>query len=321
MADEKSASPAAAPDDISISAIVKQAQDAQGQMARWDEGKKDAFIGTFHQRANAACYILVATARDIAQSALNRKFISQKHISDIFGKDQYSNTKWGAGLFEFDNNGHYYNNNRRIGGRSSEELDEIATERAKKVLKELPALKEAVRVISPEVAKWIERRDELLDEGQKLWDSFQEEFEEPLKLSDFPKDATREDIELELKTRTRDFRQKRAKMSEIGEEGQELERKINKALYRGLPGLADSIASVCKEYLERAKGMGSLDRRVAEQVKFGDSDAALTLLKQFEQDEATISDKIGAQFKAAMETLKTAVKEGRAKLGPKKKDA
>jgi len=49
-----------------------------------------------------------------------------------------------------------------------------------------------------------------------------------------------------------------------------------------------------------------MNRRVNEQINFGDSVTALEILKGFEKDELKISDEIEASFKKAMETLKLA---------------
>jgi hypothetical protein len=100
------------------------------------------------------------------------------------------------------------------------------------------------------------------------------------------------------------------KLDDIGDEGRTLDSKINKFLYDGLPGLSDAVIKVVKEYAERAAGFSALNRRVAEQVQFGDSEAAMEMLKTFEKDEVRISGDVKMQFDKAMEALRLAGKKG-----------
>jgi hypothetical protein len=104
-----------------------------------------------------------------------------------------------------------------------------------------------------------------------------------------------------------------AKLDEIGKEGQSLDSRINKFLYNGLPGLSDAVIRVVIEYIERYTGFSALNRRVAEQVKFGDSEAAMEMLRTFEKDEVKVSSDIQGQFDAALDALKVAAKRSPAK--------
>jgi hypothetical protein len=47
-----------------------------------------------------------------------------------------------------------------------------------------------------------------------------------------------------------------------------------------------------------------MGRRVSEHVKFGNSQAAVELLRTFEKDEVTISEDVAARFRTALEQLK-----------------
>ena len=100
------------------------------------------------------------------------------------------------------------------------------------------------------------------------------------------------------------------KLHECGKEGSRLEAVVGKRLFKGLPGLAEAVCEVITQHLERSKALDATSRRVTEQVKFGDSEAALELLRHFESDEAEVSAKVKATFTDALEKLKLAVKKG-----------
>jgi hypothetical protein len=107
----------------------------------------------------------------------------------------------------------------------------------------------------------------------------------------------------------------------MGEELQEMEIRISKALYAGIPGISDAIIKVINEHYERITALGNMCRRVSERVAFGDSAEALSLLSFFEKDEATVSDTIQAEFDAALVKLnltKTAVRKLKAAKRTKK---
>jgi hypothetical protein len=105
----------------------------------------------------------------------------------------------------------------------------------------------------------------------------------------------------------------------MGQTGIELDNQINKALYLGLPGLSDAVIKVVADHLERAVAFDQTTRRVTEKVLFGDSEAAMELLKGFERDEVTVSDNIKAEFSAAMLKLGIAAGKKTRQLKAKKK--
>jgi len=77
-----------------------------------------------------------------------------------------------------------------------------------------------------------------------------------------------------------------------------------------LPGLSEAVVKLITQYTDKATAFSALNRRVAEQVQFGDSEAALSMLKSFEKDEATVSSEVREQFDQALEALKAAAKAG-----------
>jgi hypothetical protein len=99
-------------------------------------------------------------------------------------------------------------------------------------------------------------------------------------------------------------------MNELGEDGAKLEDAINKTLYAGLPGLSEAVIQVIQDSIDRYRNFDTMSRRVEEQVRFGDNEAAMNILSNFEKDEVTVSDKVKAEFSEAMNKLKAAVKKG-----------
>ena len=107
------------------------------------------------------------------------------------------------------------------------------------------------------------------------------------------------------------------KINELTEEGLELDSDINKALYSGLPGLSDAVLAAICSMMERAKALSQMGRRVGEQVMFGNSEAALELLRRFESDEVKLSDDVKMELGQAMDKLKLAVATNKKKLKAK----
>jgi hypothetical protein len=170
-------------------------------------------------------------------------------------------------------------------------------------------MKDAVKVIAPDVAAKIEKRDKLQEEGQKLFDAL-EEYQGTLYMGDYPNMKICDFMDM-LKERTKARKKIVDKLEEIGDEGLELDSAIDKALFRGLPGLDDAIKELVKDHIERAKALDQFDRRVEEKIKFGDSQAAVDILQQFEKDEQAVSDKIKGSFQGALDKLKLLAKGGK----------
>jgi hypothetical protein len=284
------------------------AQLSNDQLSTWSEDKKATFVKTFNDRIRVARFILLATARQIVNKAKDRHFISDKHIKPL--KDSWCSTP--EDLFE--PQGAYgtpsYQNYRKfVGGRPTTELEAIAALRASDIINQLPGLNEAVRIISPEVALMIEKRSKLLKRGKELFEE-SEGLTGPLDMDDLDQTMTLATFRENVKLREKQKLALLSKLDDIGDEGRSLDTKIDKFLYDGLPGLSDAVIKVVKEYVERSAGFSALNRRVAEQVQFGDSEAAMEMLKTFEKDEVRISGDVKAQFDAAMEALKLAGKKG-----------
>jgi hypothetical protein len=151
----------------------------------------------------------------------------------------------------------------------------------------------------------IEKREQLLKQGKDLVEEANE-LSGALDIDDFPDTMTLAKFKAEVKVREEKRHAILAKMDEVGQEGQGLDRKINKFLFAGLPGLSQAVVDVVNNLYERASALSILQRRVTEQVQFGDSNAALSILANFEKDEVMVSDEIKSKFDAAIEALKKA---------------
>jgi len=292
----------------SITNLVPTAIDGTEQMATWSDEKKADFVKTFEKRSYAARLILEMTAEAMMDTASSRKFISDKHVGQIRKANTVTHS---CG---------YYRDVEEETGRTHQDLYGVAQEQAKAVLDGLPPLKKAVQIIDPDTAKKIDERDKLIAKGKKLRDELVT-LAEPIEMAELDQNMTVGEFRKMVKDREK--RQKRIvdQLEEIAKEGNQLENAINKALYQGLPGLSDAVVKAINDCYERSSALDATTRRVAEQVKFGDSDAAMTILQRFEKDEAEVSTDIKAEFQGALKALKLAATRKRktAKKLPKGK--
>lgn len=280
-------------------ALIKRVETES--MDKWSDERRKEFCQTFEDRAMAASYILAITAHKIWETAIERHFVSDKHSVDLVVKSR-NGLIYLPNQF-FDKTSNY--SCRTAGSRSVDELKKLAEERAELILAELPPLKDAVRIIDPVTAKRLDKRDALLKQVKLLKVKF-EQASEAIKMVDLDQSMTIGEFRKMCKDREKLRKRLADEMNEIGKEGTELAQQINKALYAGLPGLSDAVVKVVNEHIERATGLGAMTRRVTERVMFGDSKAALEILKGFEKDEVEVSANIKAEFAEALGKLKIA---------------
>jgi hypothetical protein len=288
----------------SNAALMKQA--SSGEIAMWSDEKKKEFVETFNARAKAGRWILQRTADMILKTALRRQFISEKHTRQLGSTTHLRSMEYRYPDYDLDDHNQY----GTVGGRPISDLDTIARERAELVLKELPPLKKAVSIIDAETAKRIERKEKIVEQLRKLKERLEDDdLNGPVRMSDVDPKMSVGDfmkmVELRVKTRKSIFR----KMDELAIEGNKLNAQIDKVLYKGLPGLSDAVVSIVQQHLDRATALDEMSRRVGERVMFGDSEAALEMLKSFEKDEQTIPDEVRAEFQKALEKLRVSKKQ------------
>lgn len=281
--------------EASTSSMLAKISD--GSMATWTETKKDEFVTLFRNRSKAAQYILKKAALIIIEKAAHRHFIGPRVKADLEKKAD------AHGLYEVSR---VFHQPTMVGGRDIIDLDIIAAERAKAILNELPAVKDAVKVIDPDTATLMDKRDRLILKLKAIKEALEElptriNMRDPAFADITVKEFLKGIKELEAK-RTKLARE----MCDIGTDGQALDEVINKKLYNGLPGLSDAVKKVAIQHIERSQALDATTRRVEEKVKFGDDEGATELLRGFERDEVKVSDDIKAEFANAMKKLNLA---------------
>jgi hypothetical protein len=284
------------------------------EIAGWSDARRNEFCEVFGNRVKVARYLLVKTAHIIMESAKRRRFISDKHDRDIFKGfkvDRFYGSDPFRSFYVYDTlmglNQSTINSDT-VGGRSIDTLGPIADQRAKEILKSLPPLARAVEIIDVETARKIDRRDKLLKDGEKVKEGL-DEVCGTIVMEDLDQGMTLGAFRKMVKDRDDKRRAIITKLNEISKEGRELEESIARKLYAGLPGLSEAVVDVIRTHLEQSLALDATSRRVEEQVKFGDSEAAVEMLRHFEKDEVQVSEKVKHQFTAALEALKLSVKK------------
>lgn len=271
--------------ELSTTDLIKQLE--TDSMAEWSDNRRKDFTNIFDKRTKVSQFLLLETARIIAQKAASRNFISEKHLNKI----------------DFRNYRNNYHIQNSIGDRSVDDLVKIAEDKAKEILKNLPPLKKAISIIDPETSQMIIDKEKFEAKGQKYLDRLTE-VSGDLDLSDLDQGTTLRELKIIVKKREKLRRVLVDNLNELGEELSVLDKTISKRLYAGIPGLTDAVIHTIVSCRDKATAMGEVSRRVEEKVMFGDSTAAMEILQSFENDEAEVSEEIRAEFKIAMKKLK-----------------
>lgn len=268
-------------------------------LATWSDEKKNAFVATFQQRIKVARAILEVTACHILEKARERSFLSEWHtrkdkrLQDVARSDRkrYYDLRHGAYAPS------------TIGGRGFQEIHDIGVARGDAIIQELPGLSAAVQIIDPETAEKIKKVKALSAQGNKLLEQI-EALSEPIRMSQLDQNMTvgafREMVKVQDKKRAG----LRDKATDVANEAQALQKDVDFKLFKGLPGLSDAVIDTVISLVDQSTALGTLDRRVEEQVKFGDSAEAMRLLEHFEEDEKEVSKSVAARFAEAMQTLR-----------------
>jgi hypothetical protein len=263
-----------------------------GELASWSENKREGFLKTYRQRTFAAISIAVATANLFRRKASEHNFISAKHTTKIDKK-----------YADIQSAGTYYCQS----GRSPQELDMLAEERAGDIYQQLPPLRKAVQLIDAKTTALIDQAAQLRKKAQTSADA----------LGDLPTEFDMDDYEdmtvKAFKKMVSDTAKKKRKlyeaMQECGSQAHRIDARVAKALYAGLPGISDACVGVIEEHLDKARGLLQLVRRVEEKVRYGDSEAACTLLAGFEKHELQVSKDTRVKIKSAMDIIRNKAKE------------
>lgn len=294
-----------------LSSVIEQVQ-ASG-IVRWTNEKRKDFTEVFNKRVEAARWILQVTSNKVLSTAHRRQFI---------GENQFSQLNDNSELCNYHQHGYTKYNipvvNDCVGGRPIDDLDKIASERADLILKELPPVKVAVRLIDSDTADKMEKRDHILKEVRKLKERLDsEELSGPIKMSNVDPTMTVGDFMDMVAGRAKTRKSLLNKMDDLAIEGNQLDEHINKKLYKGLPGLAEAVISVVQKLRDQATALDEMSRRVSEQIMFGDSEIALEILKGFEKDEQSLPENVRDEFRKALEKLKLSKKSKKLEEGCK----
>jgi len=288
-------------DDVvtTASLVFTKGSDA---MEKWSDEKKNDFCSVFADRSEASAYILFRTGTIILDTAHRRQFVGTRAMSRI--TEEFSSlAQVVTGNTKRNNTSHGYV--LMVGGRVVEELNQIAETRAEDVLKSLPPLKQAVLIIKPEVAKLIDKCEAKKELVVKLSEKLDDpKYSEVIQLSKVDQQMTIENFRKMVKSRTVERRKLVDDLNDAAQEAKDLEDEVAKSLYAGIPEISTVILDAARKHFERAAAMGGMTRRVQEHVKFGDSDAAVDMVKQFEEDETVTSASIKEEFSAALTRLK-----------------
>jgi len=256
-------------------------------IATWSEDKRKDFVNVFKQRSDDAQTILARTAYLLLEGARKHYFLSPPKADALKSKLDITSRR----------RGYYHQEHGRAG-----ELQNIAALRAAAILEEFPSVIKTWSILQPEVAVQMKTRDTLVAKLKQLGLEFSE-LQTDIKLSDMDQDMTigafRKYVE--------DVRDKRdaliKQMNRVAEQGNTLSRQIDKALYAGVPELTTAVTKVVNMHIDRITAFGTTTRRIEERVLFGDSQAALDILKTFEQDELEVGKEVKAEFTTVLAGL------------------
>ena len=266
----------------------------QDAMASWDTARRQMFNQTLAQRAASNRAVLLGSAHKVLEAARSRRFISQGQYAKAFETLPRFDL-WRA---------------HEGTGRTREDLASVIEERAKDIINQMPSLKEALRVMAPQLLKPLAEKEKLNAAAQRLYDAYAAK-SRPLKMSELDQSMTLAQFRaLVVKTeKERDALLKR--LNDVSEKLHAIEKTVAEALVKGVPQLSDEIVAAAQQQAKRAEELLVMSRRVGEQVMFGDSKAAQDILKEYEADEKKVSEDFKATFAAALEKLKLGKGRGR----------
>jgi hypothetical protein len=281
---------------------------SQAEISNWSDDKRKDFVGLFSDRTVASYRITLMVGQKMVEAAEERKIFASRH------KTFLANRMGGVTFHEllYPTQHQYYNAHynapkpvqppQPTTQRTDTELSVIATERANIMLDELPSVQAAMKIIQPEVVTWMMKRDVLKADCEKLITQL-DDSEETVKMSDHRDMKVGAFLDM-VQAKDKHRQDLVEKLNKFSEQGRAFDEKIHKVLYKGIPGLSDAVMDCVVSLYESATAMTEMNRRVEEKIQYGDSDAAIELLKGFEKDEKTVSVDISARLKNALDHLK-----------------
>lgn len=241
----------------SITSLVQQV--SRDAIVAWSDDKRREFVGTFTNRVKASQYIYLITGKRLLKKAQERQFISIRQYEEAKAKaaglpvESLIDKKPGDAC--------YYSGYEElreaaiVGSRPVAELNTIIDQRCEEIIKSLPHLKKAVEIISPETAKLISTRDRLTEEANVIVQEL-EVLCADLDIDDLDESMSLKDFKQLARDRYEKREDLKAQLAKLGERTKELQIKIDKFLYSGIPGLSDAIVEVAVSNFEHALGLG-----------------------------------------------------------------
>lgn len=280
------------------SLVPKLNSEISGPIFNWTDEKKKEYVKLLELRIDDTNFIIKGICNKIFKVASERYFIGNKSsvaIQELFPKTNISR-----------NSSNNYNKSEReyshLTSLTIDELDKIIDERANSIIQELPSSISVVRVILPETAKEMDKLSEL----NKIRKSKEEDLAEIpvcLDIDDFPDSMTIKEFKREVKNNMIKKRDLLTELNEIYGKIKKLQESIDKALYKGIPELEKAVFSTIKDLFEQSTAYGQLYRRLEERVRFGDSEAAISILNEFKDNEVNINENTKERIAIAVQKI------------------
>lgn len=287
------------------------------KLGTWSEEKKKEFCQTFEQRTSFALGAVHATAKILFKEAMGRHFVSATKSMVDFPSTitlGHFEVNWsGNKISDLTLNMHCHGQGgygsrshdfKKETGRTIEELQEVVKTRLEALIYELPASIDVVRVVKPQTAQHMQELKALETRHTAAKDKINE-LGRPVSMDEFTgKGILLDDFVKQAKQRQKSKHAWVFKLGQLNSEVSDLRSKVNKSLYQGIPELEKLTLQTINDLREQAFALEKLNRRVGETVKFGDSDAAMSALEQFERDEVQLAPAIEARFKGLVGQLR-----------------
>lgn len=276
-------------DETSLDSLVKLVEN--DSIVNWPDDKKNDFITLLKKRGSVSGYLLTSIAKRIYQEAISRKFIKEN-------KKEFHCSKY------FDSDKTWCRLNNTVGGRNLQDLEEIIKEKSDNILAELPTMKFAIQILKPNLVGSYDQIEKLTKEINKIIKENNKIKEDISDIENFDETKTMKEYKEYVKTQMELYNEGVLKANSKSLERITYKNKVDKALIKGFPEIAESIEEIVEKLLEQATTVNIFLRRIEEKVKFGDSALALDLLKNFEKDEKETSSELKDTLKSIKQKLK-----------------
>jgi hypothetical protein len=249
-------------------------------MTTWTDKRRDDFVNTFNERVAASKSITATTNHRLWLWASERHLVSRADAGPRY-------TPFSC----------------HTSSRSDQEIEKIAKARLEEIIKDIPGTRQLISIIDKETGKLMDKRDLIQKQIQGLTVQL-EEISQDIDIEDIDQNMSVGTFRKMVTDRVKKHDQLSRTFARLAKEGHELTVTIDKKLYKGLPGIRETINTIVKNQDDRVEGLNQMLRRVTEQVKFGDSVTAMKMLETFEKDEIHISEEWTNKLRLAVDNLR-----------------